>query len=77
MGEKMKNSQYKNSISEKILNLGDFLKQPRTSEEIKIEIKDRLGHNFETDDIRVNLLYLLRREKISRKKDGKVYKYYL
>jgi len=67
----------KNSLSEKILKIDDFLKHMRTAEEIKLELKDRFGHNFKLSDIRVNLLYLLRREKIKRKKDGKIYKYYL
>ena len=61
----------KNSLAEKILKLNDFLDQPKTAE----EIKDRFGHNFKLDDIRVNLLYLLRRGKLTRKKEDKIYRY--
>ena len=43
----------------------------------KTEIKDKYGHSEELDDVRVNLLYLLRREKIQRKKIGKIYKYFI
>jgi len=52
-------------------------KQPKPAEEFRQEIKDRFGHNEKPEDIRVNLLYLLRRERIKRKKDGKIYRYYI
>lgn len=71
----LKKTKNKNSMAEKILKLGDFLNHPRTAEDIRKEIKDRFGHSFELQDIRVNLLYLIRREKITRKKDENVYKY--
>ncbi|MBS3090298.1 hypothetical protein J4433_00845 [Candidatus Pacearchaeota archaeon] len=67
----------KKSIAERILDLGDFLKTPKLAEEIKKEIKDRTGHNFNLQDIRVNLLYLLRRERLKRKKEGVFYRYYI
>jgi len=63
------------SIADRILELNAFLHTSKTAEEIKAEIKDSTGHNIKLDDLRVNLLYLLRREKIKRKKDGKIYKY--
>lgn len=66
----------KKSVSEIISELGSFLIEARTAEEIKKEIKDRKGHNINLQDIRVNLLYLLRREKIKRKKEGGSYKYH-
>ena len=52
-------------------------KQPRTAEELRRELKDTFGHNEKLDDVRVNLLYLLRREQVKRKKEGKLYKYYI
>ena len=64
-----KNKTKKQSVSEKILKLSDFLKIPRTAEEIKKEIKDKFGHVISITDIRVNLLYLLRRDRIQREKD--------
>lgn len=70
----MKKNQ-KVSVAEKILKVID--KQPKTAEEIRKELKDRFGYNVKPEDIRVNLLYLLRREKIKRKKEGKIYKYYV
>ena len=72
---KMKTS--KKSISDRILDLGDFLKTPKLAEDIQKEIKDKTGYSFDLQDIRVNLLYLLRREKVKRKKEGKsLYKYH-
>lgn len=65
----------KSSISEKILKV--ISKEPKTAEEIRSELKDKFGHNEKLDDIRVNLLYLLRREKIKRKKEDKIYKYHV
>ena len=67
----------KKSIVDRILELGDFLKTPRFAEEIRKEIKDRTGYSFDLQDIRVNLLSLLRREKLKRKKEGTtLYKYH-
>lgn len=71
----MKTKKSKISVAEKLLKV--IGKQPRPAEEFRKEIKDRFGHNEKPEDIRVNLLYLLRREEIKRKKDGKVYKYYI
>jgi len=71
-------SKQKESIAEKILKISNFLASPRTAEEIKKELKDKLGHSLKLTDIRVNLLYLLRRGKIKRKKDGaEEYKYHI
>jgi len=66
----------KKSVADIILELGSFLDEVKTAEEIKKEIKNRKGHSVDLQDIRVNLLYLLRREKIKRKKEGSVYKYH-
>lgn len=63
------------SVAEKIMKV--INKQPKTAEEIKKELKDKFGFNIKLEDVRVNLLYLLRREKIHRKKEGSVYKYYI
>lgn len=63
------------SVAERIIKIID--KQPKSAEELKKELKDRFGYNIELEDIRVNLLYLLRRGKIHRKKEGSVYKYYI
>ncbi len=71
----MRRKVQKSSVAEKLLKVID--KQPRPAEEFRKGIKDRFGHNEKPEGIRVNLLYLLRREKIKRKKDGKVYKYYV
>lgn len=72
---KMENK--KKSIADRILELGEFLKTPRLAEGIRKEIKDRTGYSFDLQDIRVNLLYLLRREKLKRKKEGtSLYKYH-
>ena len=77
MKMKKKKSKNKKSVSEIILEHGKFMNEPKLAEEIKKEIKDRKGHNILLQDIRVNLLYLLRREKIKRKKEGKLYRYYI
>ena len=66
----------KKSVADIILELGSFLNVAKTAEEIKKEIKDKKGHNLDLQDIRVNLLYLLRREKLKRKKEGIFYKYH-
>ena len=71
MGKKIQ----KTSVAEKILKVVD--KKPKGAEEFRKELKDRFGYNIKPEDIRVNLLYLLRRGQIQRKKDGKVYKYYV
>lgn len=69
----MKKKKQKTSVSEKILKVVD--KQPKTAEEIRQELKDRFGYSIKLKDVRINLLYLLRREKIQRKKEGKIYRY--
>jgi len=72
----MKKRKQKASLAEKIMKILD--KKPKTGEEIKKELKDRLGCTAKLTDMRVNLLYLLRREKIQRKKDGAgEYKYFI
>lgn len=71
MGKKIQ----KLSVAEKILKVVD--NQLKEAGEFKKELKDRFGYNIKSEDIRVNLLYLLRREKIKRKKEGKIYKYYV
>ncbi len=73
---KMKKKKTKTSLTEKIVKILE--KKPKTAEEIKTELKDRLGCAAKLTDIRVNLLYLLRREKIQRKKEGvEEYKYHI
>ena len=63
-------------MSEKIMKI--INKKPQTVEGIKKELKDRLGCIAKLTDVRVNLLYLLRREKIQRKKDeAGEYKYFI
>ena len=76
MAKISKKTKSKKSIAKIILELGKFLDEPKIAEEIKKEIKDRKGHSIPVQDIRVNLLYLLRREKIKRKKEDTFYKYY-
>ena len=63
------------SVAEKIMRVID--KRSKNAEEIKKELKDRFGYKEKPEDIRVNLLYLLRREKIKRKKENKTYKYHI
>lgn len=65
----------KKSVAKVILALGNFLKTPRLAEEIQKEIKHNTGYIISLQDIRVNLLYLLRREKVKREKEGKFYRY--
>ncbi len=67
----------KNSISKKIMDLSNFLRTPRIAEDLQKELKVKQGYNFKLQDIRVNLLYLLRRGQIQRQKEGSLYKYYL
>jgi hypothetical protein len=77
MEVKMK-SNNKKSTAERILELGTFLKTPRLAEEVRKEIKDKTGFGFDLQDIRVNLLYLLRRGQLRRKKEGSsLYRYYI
>lgn len=71
----MKKKNQKTSVAEKILKILDS--RMRTADDIKKELKDRFGYNEKLEDVRVNLLYLLRREKIKRKKEDKIYKYYI
>ena len=71
----MKKKKQKVSVAEKIMKIID--KRPRAAEEIKKELKDRFGYNEKPEDVRVNLLYLLRRDKIKREKENKMYKYHI
>ncbi len=71
----MKKKKQKISVAEKIMKIID--KRPKAAEEIKKELKDRFGYNEKPEDVRVNLLYLLRREKIKRKTENKIYKYHI
>ena len=71
----MKTKKQKASVAEKIMKV--MAKKLQTAEEIRRELKDRFGFNEKPKDIRVNLLYLLRREKIRRKKENKIYKYHI
>ena len=71
----MKKKKQKASVAEKIMKIID--KRPKTAEEIRKELKDRFGYNEKPEDIRVNLLYLLRREKVKRVKENKIYKYHV
>lgn len=71
----MKKKKQKTSVAEKIMKA--VSKQPKTADEIMQELKDRFGYPIKSKDIRVNLLYLLRRARIQRKKEGKIYKYYI
>ena len=71
----MKKSKSKKSIPEKIWELESFLKISRTAEEIKKELKDVFGYNINITELRKFLLRLLRRKKIKREKENKIYKY--
>ncbi len=71
----MKTNKSKPSVAEKIMKV--ISKQPKIAEEIRKELKDRFGHNEKPEDIRVNLLYLLRRERVMRKKEDGKYKYFV
>ena len=70
----MKNNQ-KISVSGKIIEI--IGKIPKDADEVKKELKDRFGYSVKVEDVKVNLLYLLRREKINRKKEGSIYKYFI
>lgn len=71
----MKSKTQKASVAEKIMKV--ISKRLVTAEEVKKQLKDQFGYNIKPEDIRVNLLYLLRREKIKRTKEDKVYKYHI
>lgn len=71
----MKKKKQKLSVTEMISKI--INKRPKCAEEFEKELKDDFGYKIKLDDIRVNLLYLLRREKIKRKKEDKIYKYYI
>ncbi|OGZ52769.1 MAG: hypothetical protein A3A29_00095 [Candidatus Ryanbacteria bacterium RIFCSPLOWO2_01_FULL_47_79] len=71
----MKKKKQKISVSGKIMKV--LTAQSKDAEEIRKELKDSFGFSEKPEDVRVNLLYLLRREKIKRKKFGKVYKYHV
>lgn len=73
--DKIMKKNNKISVSEKILKI--VAKQPKSAEEFKKELKDRFGYNIKPEDIRVNLLYLLRRGQIQRKKEDSIYKYHI
>jgi len=73
--DKIMKKNNKISVSEKILKI--VAKQPKSAEEFKKELKDRFGYNIKPEDIRVNLLYLLRRGQIQRKKEDSIYKYHV
>lgn len=68
-----KKKKQKMSVAEKIMKVIEA--KPKTAEEVKTELKDRFGYNETLDDIRINLLYLLRRERVRRERDDKTYKY--
>ena len=70
-----KKNKNKASVAEKVMKV--VSKRPQTAEDIRKELKDRFGYSIKPEDVRVNLLYLLRREKIQRKKEGKIYTYFL
>ena len=69
----MKKQVSKISVAEKIIKV--LNKESKTADEIRKELKDSFGFNIKPEDIRINLLYLLRRGKVNRKKDGKNYRY--
>ena len=71
----MKKTKQKVSVSEKLMKV--LTTDAKDAEEIRVELKDSLGFSEKLEDVRVNLLYLLRRGKIKRKKSGNVYKYYI
>lgn len=52
-------------------------KSPMLAEEIGALVKEKFGYRVSVQDIRVNLLYLLRREEIKRQKDSGKYKYFI
>ena len=70
-----KKNKTKASVAEKIMKIIE--KRPKTAEEIQRELKDKFGYNEKPEDIRINLLRLLRREKVKRKREDKIYKYHI
>lgn len=57
------------SMTSKNISVADRImvvigKKPATAEQVRGDLKDKFGYNIKPKDIRVNLLYLLRREKI-------------
>jgi hypothetical protein len=77
MGKKMKKKKRTKGVAEKILEIEAFLMNPHTAKEIKQELKDSRGYSINSKAIMMALLYLLRENKIKRKKEGKIYKYHL
>lgn len=75
MNTKPKNKKQKKSLSEIIMKV--MTKSPMLAEKIGFLIKEKFGYRLEVQDIRVNLLYLLRREKVQRQKDSNKYKYFI
>jgi len=71
----MKAKTQKTSLAEALMKV--INSSPRIAEEIGKDLKDDFGYRVQLQDIRVNLLYLLRREKIKRKKEGGKYKYFI
>ena len=71
----MTKKRQKISVADEIMKV--INEQPKLAEDIRKELKDNFGRNIPLSDIRVNLLYLLRRQKIKRKKEDSVYKYYI
>ncbi len=71
----MKKKKQKASVSEKIMKI--IGKQSMAADEIRQELKDKFGYPVKPEDVRVNLLYLLRRGKIKRKKVDTIYKYHI
>lgn len=65
----------KKSLSEIIMKV--MTKSPMLAEELGALIKEKFGYRVSVQDIRVNLIYLLRREEIKRQKDGGKYKYFI
>lgn len=65
----------KKSLSEIIMRV--MTKSPMLAEEIGTLVKEKFGYRVNVQDIRVNLLYLLRREEVKRQKDGGKYKYFI
>lgn len=63
----------KKSLSEIIMKV--MTKSPMLAEEIGALVKEKFGYRVSVQDIRVNLLYLLRREEVKRQKNGGKYKY--
>lgn len=75
MNTKPKSKSHKKSLSEVIMKV--MTKSPMLAEEINPLIKDKFGYRVTVQDVRVNLLYLLRREKVQRLKENGKYKYFI